>query len=85
MYEVLVTSDARSAFLSLPMGIQKRVQGVFERLAGWPDVSGAKPLRHELKGAYRVRTGDWRVLIRINEPAKQVIVFRIAHRREVYE
>jgi mRNA interferase RelE/StbE len=67
------------------MGIQKRVQGVFERLARWPDVSGAKPLRHELKGAFRIRTGDWRVLFRVEESAKQIIVFRIAHRRDVYE
>jgi mRNA interferase RelE/StbE len=85
MYSVLIMPDAGADFLSLPLGIQKRVQGVFERLVAWPEVSGAKPLRHELKGAFRVRTGDWRVLFRVNESMKQIVVFRVAHRRDVYE
>jgi mRNA interferase RelE/StbE len=85
MHDVLVGSEARAEFLSLPIAIQKRAQGVFERLAEWPQVSGAKPMKHGLKGAFRIRTGDWRVLFTVNDSSKQVIVFRIAHRREVYE
>lgn len=30
-------------------------------MADWPNVSGAKPLRNELSGRRRVRTGDYRV------------------------
>jgi mRNA interferase RelE/StbE len=85
MFEVLVSGTARAEFLALSRGIQTRVQGVFDRLAEWPRVSGAKPLRHELIGAFRIRTGDWRVLFRVNESARQIVVFRIAHRRDVYE
>jgi mRNA-degrading endonuclease RelE of RelBE toxin-antitoxin system len=58
---------------------------VFERLVRWPNVSGAKPLRGSLKGAYRVRTGDWRVLFTVDEAAKRITVFRIANRRDVYD
>jgi mRNA interferase RelE/StbE len=85
MVDVQVTGDARADFLSLPVGIQKRVADIFERLSAWPEVSGAKPLKHGLKGAYRIRTGDWRVLFRVEEQKNRVIVFRVAHRRDVYE
>jgi mRNA interferase RelE/StbE len=85
VYEVLVTAEARTDMASLPIGIQKRAQDIFERLVAWPQVSGAKPLRHDLRGAFRIRTGDWRVLFRVEEASKRVIVFRLAHRRDVYE
>jgi mRNA-degrading endonuclease RelE of RelBE toxin-antitoxin system len=47
-------------------------------------VSGIKPLKGSLKGAYRVRTGDWRVLFTVDEQVGRVTVFRIANRRDVY-
>ena len=33
---------------------------------------------------YRIRVRDMRVLYRIDDQAKEVIVYRIKHRREVY-
>lgn len=83
--DVLVTEAAQQDFLALPLPIQARALQVFERLRRWPQVSGAKPLRGELKGAYRIRIGDWRVLFKVAIPRRQVTVFRIANRRDVYE
>jgi len=34
-------------------------------------------------GVFRVRQGDWRALFRIEDP--DVVVIRVAHRREAYE
>ena len=85
MYELRVTDEARSDFESLPLRMQARVQDVFNRLVRWPDVSGAKPLRGNLKGTSRIRTGDWRVLFNVDEKAERVTVFRIDNRRDVYE
>jgi hypothetical protein len=34
-----------------------RVINITVRLANWPDVSGAKPLRGELHGSYGIPTG----------------------------
>ena len=34
--------------------------------------------------AYRLRKGDYRILYTIDESAKTVIIYKIAHRREVY-
>ena len=85
MYEVRDTAQARADFHALPLAIQARVEALYRRLAQWPDVSGVKPLRGSLRGAYRLRTGDYRVLFRVERDARRVVVFRIAHRREVYE
>jgi ParE toxin of type II toxin-antitoxin system, parDE len=43
-----------------------------------------KPLRRELSGIYSARRGTYRVLHRINEERREVIVLRVEHRREVY-
>lgn len=85
MYELRINAAARSEFEFLPRRMQPRVQDVFTRLTGWPNVSGAKPLKGFLKGAYRVRTGDWRVLFTIDERTRRVTVFRIANRRVAYD
>ena len=85
MYEVRSAERAREDFKSLPLRIQVRVQDVFDRLTRWPNVSGVKPLRRSLKGAYRIRTGDWRVLFTVDVQTERVTVFRIDNRRDVYE
>ena len=85
MYEVRNTLDAKTDFQLLPMAIQLRVQALYQRLARWPDVSGAKPLRGGMAGAYRLRTGDYRVLFTVKQDVKRIEVFRIAHRKDVYD
>jgi mRNA interferase RelE/StbE len=85
MYELRIAAEARASFQALPLPIQVRVQDVFNRLTRWPDVSGSKPLRGDLKGAYRIRTGDWRVLFTVDQRDRRVTVFRIANRRDVYD
>ena len=83
MATVEITPDGKQEFLKVPPGMKNRILDVFIRLSDWPNVSGAKPLRHELKGCFRIRAGDWRVLFR--PQGDTVIVFRIENRRDVYE
>jgi mRNA interferase RelE/StbE len=79
---VVLTPDAEANFKRLPATIQLRVVKVLERLRAWPAVSGSKPMRGDLVGHYRIRTGDWRVLFHVKS---DVIVVRIANRRDVYD
>ena len=51
---------------------------MIRRLADWPNVSGAKPLRKFLSGQYRMRTGDYRV--QFKAVGDTVIVNKIGHR-----
>ena len=43
-----------------------------------------KPLRGDLAGIYSARRGTYRVLYRINDARREVVVLRIEHRRDVY-
>lgn len=43
-----------------------------------------KKLRGELAGIYSARRGTYRVLYRINDAVRDVVVLRIDHRRDVY-
>lgn len=43
-----------------------------------------KPLRRELAGIWSARRGTYRVLYRIHEQPREVIVLRIEHRSDVY-
>ncbi len=80
---VSLTPEAARQFDGLPRSIKTRVLAVFERLQHWPTVSGAKPLRGNLSGSYRIRTGDYRV--RFHAQAERVIIERIGHRAGFYE
>lgn len=80
---VLLEPEAQAEFDALPVVIRGRVLKIFERLAAWPAVSGAKALSGGWAGYYRIRTGDWRLIFRVVSP--RVIVVRIKHRSEVYE
>jgi mRNA interferase RelE/StbE len=63
---------------------QKQIKTAIEtKLAHHPFEFG-KPLRYSLKGARRLRVGDYRVIYRIENP-NTVLVIKIGHRKEVYE
>ena len=78
--EITPEALARADALNEPM--YTRVLHLIERLRNWPDVSGAKPLRHGLAGHYRRRTGDYPVQFRV--AGDTVIVEQIGHRDGFY-
>ena len=78
-----VEPEAREQLDQLPKTIIFRVQRLLERLEHWPTVSGAKALRGNLAGKFRLRTGDYRLRFRVQED--RVIVDKIGHRSKFYE
>lgn len=83
MAAVLLTSQAQHEALLLPKQIRARVYRAIERLANWPVVSGAKPLRGPLVGRYRLRTGDYRIQFHV--VGDVVTVERVGHRDRFYD
>jgi mRNA interferase RelE/StbE len=75
--------DAAEEVGRLPTSIRRRIASVVLRLAHWPAVSGAKPLRGALVGHYRIRTGDYRMQFRVE--GEEVIIERVGHRDGFYE
>jgi mRNA interferase RelE/StbE len=82
-FQVKMTDAAFDQYKALPRTIRARVMKIFERLADWPRVSGAKPLRGNLAGRYRIRTGDYRMQFGVQD--RLVIVEKIGHRDGFYE
>jgi mRNA interferase RelE/StbE len=81
--DVELTADAVTQLEKLPSPIVGRVDAVVRRLRGWPNVSGVKRLAGELKGSFRVRTGDYRIIFRVD--GTRIVIWRIANRRDVYQ
>ena len=83
MAKVEITDEALEQLHGVPLGIVDRVNRGIENLARWPMVSGVKPLRHDWKGFYRLRRGDWRIIFRVKQDV--VTIVRIINRKDVYE
>ncbi len=56
-------------------------RAIEQRLATEPGYYG-EPLRHRLKGFWKLRVGDHRVIYRITD--RQVLIIAIGHRKEIY-
>jgi mRNA-degrading endonuclease RelE of RelBE toxin-antitoxin system len=48
-----------------------------------PAISGAKPLRGDLAGHYRMRTGDYRLQFRVAKD--EIVIEKVGHRDRFYE
>lgn len=83
MRRVEITPEALAQADELNEPVYSRVLAIVERLGRWPQVSGAKPLRHGLAGRFRIRTGDYRVQFRVE--GDRIVVERIGHRDGFYE
>jgi mRNA interferase RelE/StbE len=72
----------RNNIPSLDLILRARVKtAIEEKLATKPEIFGI-PLRATLKGYWKLRVGDWRVVFTIKNRIVYIIV--IAHRKHVY-
>ncbi len=56
-------------------------KAIEERLATRPETYG-KPLQRTLKGYWKLRVGDYRVVFKVSN--NTIFIFGIIHRKEVY-
>jgi mRNA interferase RelE/StbE len=84
-YELVLTPPAQRALAGkLPEAVAAAViEFVTTTLIQQPARAG-KPLRDDLAGVWSARRGTYRVLYRIREDLREVIVLRIEHRRDAY-
>jgi len=80
---VKLTKDAGEQVNALPQPIRRRLLDIYTRLARWPNTSGAKPLRGNLAGNYRIRTGDYRIIFTVR--GDEVIIWKIGYRGGIYD
>jgi mRNA interferase RelE/StbE len=83
VYDVLIERTAERDIKSLPTALFDRILPRIKALANNPRPTGC----HKLAGSkndWRIRIGDYRVVYEIDDARKQVKIFRVRHRREVY-
>jgi mRNA interferase RelE/StbE len=81
-YEVLTTRKANKAIARLPGTAYQRVKDAIKNLANDPRPPGCGKLSG--REGYRIRVGDYRIIYRVNDQARTVEVFRVAHRGDAY-
>ena len=69
---------------NLAKSVRRQVKAAIEKKLASHPIEFGRPLRYSLKGARRLRVGDWRVIYTI-EPPDVVLIVKIGHRREIYE
>jgi mRNA interferase RelE/StbE len=84
-YELVLTPPARRALTGkLPEPVAAAViEFLTTALISQPHRVG-KPLRDDLAGVWSARRGTYRILYRIREDLREVIVLRVEHRRDSY-
>lgn len=81
-YSLLIKPSAAKELEALSQKDRTRVVGRIRALATEPRPPGCEKLSGEEK--YRVRQGEYRVLYTIDDQAREVVVVKIGHRRDVY-
>jgi len=85
-YEIVVTAPAARAIReTLPEAVAFAVIDFITTgpLLDNPRRVGAA-LRNELEGVWSARRGTYRILYRIDDDRREVIVLRVGHRRDIY-
>jgi mRNA interferase RelE/StbE len=86
MYKVVLLPKAEATFARADSPLAKKLARCFESLETDPlRHPNVKPLTGPLKGLFRFRVGDYRLLYQIAARTKTVYVVRIAHRKEAYD
>lgn len=83
-WSLVVAGPAERTLARLTEGV---AAAVIEFMAGplceAPTIVG-KPLQRDLAGYWSARRGSYRVIYRLDEDNRQVVVVRIEHRSDVY-
>jgi len=69
---------------NLSATIRKQVKFAIESKLSNDPIEFGKPLQYNLKGYRRLRVGDYRIVYKIQESKRVVIIAAIKHRKEIY-
>lgn len=84
-WEVILTKPAEKVYDKSSKNMQLRLERCFENLGNNPLYGlHIKPLTGKLKGLYRYRIGDWRVIYRLFKEDMHVEIIAILPRGNAY-
>ena len=83
-YNVEVAAPARRALSRLPGRVVHAIIEFFSGPLAENPQRLSKPLRNELEGLRSARRGDYRVLLRVDEERRTIVIIDIDHRAHIY-
>ena len=83
-YTVEVYRAAREVLAALPEKIRHPLGRMIAALGENPRPVGSRALHGRHAGLRRIRSGDFRIIYRVEDQHLLVLVVKIGHRREVY-
>jgi mRNA interferase RelE/StbE len=81
-YTVTIHTPAKKSLCRLPENVQTRIARAMLALTDNPRPSGVVKLAG--REGWRIRAGDYRVIYTIDDAKKEIVIFAIGHRREIY-
>ncbi|MDB5037465.1 MAG: type toxin-antitoxin system RelE/ParE family toxin [Bacteriovoracaceae bacterium] len=86
MYSIFYAPNVVEREISkLPSGIRAKLKSAIDKKLTLDPIAFGKPLRYSLRGARRLRVDDFRVIYKVSESEKKVVIIQIGHRREIYD
>ena len=82
MYEIILSDKASKQFHKLEKSLQERIVSSLERIRIRPEVYVTKLVGDS---AYKLRVGDYRILLDINNKKLIILVIKIGHRKNIYD
>ena len=84
--EVVFSSKAQKDFKKLDISIQKRIKAFTQEIENLENPrSKGKALTGDLKGFWRYRIGDYRLVCEILDNELIIYTIKISHRKNVYD
>ena len=85
MYEIVLTAEALACYRKADTPLAKKLNRCFDNLARNPfSHPNVKRLTGNLRGRFRYRVGDWRVVYTVDELHRRVTVLVVVHRSGAY-
>jgi len=82
MYEVIFTHKAEKQLESLPKNIQARILTALKRIRIRPEAYVTKLVGYP---SYRLRVGDYRIIMDIDKGKLIILIIKVGHRRNIYK
>lgn len=78
-----ITEPAQKDLAEMDAKTQERIKNVLDRFLSHPQTVDLKKLKGS-SDMWRLRVGEWRIILRFDRKQEVLYVLRIRHRREAY-
>ncbi len=84
-YKVILLPTALDSLKGIDQEIGSRILDKLEWLSENFDYIRPAPLKSNLKGFYKLRIGNWRVIYEVDWDKLEIVVHFVGHRSQIYK